>query len=106
VSLTVKQIFANLSPEAVEESFLTLFENNRLKVERIVSHAHSSPPGFWYDQDDDEWVLVLRGSATLEFCGGELLELNCGDYLTIPSHVKHRVARTSAETIWLAIHGK
>lgn len=106
MTLIVKHIFANPPAEAVGEALLTLFENDRLKVERIVSHAHSSPPGFWYDQREDEWVLVLRGSATLEFPGGELLELKCGDYLTIPSHVKHRVARTSTETIWLAIHVK
>ena len=86
------------------EEFLTLFENTSVKIERIVSHAQASPAGFWYDQEEDEWVVVLRGTATLEFAGGEQVELKEGDYLTIPRHVRHRVARTSEETIWLAVH--
>jgi len=101
---TVKNFFTNLPAGAGDEAFLTLFENSSAAIERVISHSHQSPPGFWYDQADDEWVIVLRGSATLEFTGGELVELNPGDYLTIPRHVKHRVARTSEETIWLAVH--
>ena len=100
----VKNLFANLPTCVDGESLATLFENSAAKVERIVSHSHGSPAGFWYDQADDEWVIVLRGSATLEFAGGELVELKPGDHLTIPRHVKHRVARTSEETIWLAVH--
>jgi cupin 2 domain-containing protein len=88
------------------EDFLTVFENSSAKVERIVSHSHSSPPGFWYDQEWEEWVMVLRGRATLEFEGGERTDLQRGDYLTIAKHVKHRVVRTSAQTVWLAVHLK
>ena len=106
MALTVKNLFANLPTGVDGEAFTTLFENSAAKIERIISHSHQSPPGFWYDQADDEWVIVLRGSAALEFAGGELVELNPGDYLSIPRHVKHRVARTSAETIWLAVHTK
>ena len=106
MAITVKNFFANLPAGADGESFATLFENANAKIERIVSHAHQSPAGFWYDQDDDEWVIVLRGDATLEFGNGELVEMNTGDYLAIPRHVKHRVARTSEETIWLAVHVK
>lgn len=106
MSVTVKNLFANL-PAAVDgESFVTLFENGAVKIERIVSHSHSSPAGFWYDQADDEWVIVLRGQATVEFASGEIMEMNAGDYLTIPRHVKHRVARTTDETIWLAVNVK
>ena len=106
MALTVENLFVNL-PAAVDgESFATLFENGAAKVERIVSHSHSSPEGFWYDQTDDEWVIMLRGNATVEFADGEIVELNSGDYLTIPRHVQHRLARTSAETIWLAVHVK
>jgi cupin 2 domain-containing protein len=101
-----QNLFAKLPRQADREVFLTLFENSSAKVERIVSHSHSSPPGFWYDQSWDEWVIVMRGSATLEFEGGELVELKEGDYLTIAKHVKHRVARTSRETVWLAVHIK
>jgi len=99
-----KNLFANLANAQRGEEFLTLFDNANVKIERIVSHAHPSPAGFWYDQDEDEWVVVLRGSATLEFAGGEQVELRAGDYLTIGRHVQHRVARTSEETVWLAVH--
>lgn len=104
MALTVKNLFANLPAAADGETFATLFENGAAQVERIVSHSHGSPQGFWYDQVDDEWVIVLRGSATLEFASGELVEMKEGDYLTIPRQVKHRVARTSEETIWLSVH--
>lgn len=106
MALTVKNLFADLPATVDGESFVTLFENAAAKVERIVSHSHSSPEGFGYDQADDEWVIVLRGNGTLEFADGEIVELNPGDYLTIPRHVKHRVVRTSAETIWLAVNVK
>ena len=102
----VKNLFAKLPTGARGESFVTLFENSGAKVVGIASHAHSSPRGFWYDQADDEWVIVLRGSASLEFSDGDLVELKPGDYVTIPRHVKHRIARTSEETIWLAVHVK
>jgi cupin 2 domain-containing protein len=103
---TVKNLFAVLPARVDGETFATLFENSAAKIERIVSHSHSSPEGFWYDQADDEWVIVLSGSATLEFADGELVAMKEGDYLTIERHVKHRVARTSEETIWLAVHVK
>lgn len=99
-----KNLFANLSSAETGESFQTLFDNANVKIERIVSHAHASPAGFWYDQDEDEWLAVLRGAATLEFAGGEQVELKAGDFLTIARHVQHRVARTSEETVWLAVH--
>jgi cupin 2 domain-containing protein len=99
-------LYANLPTGVGGESFTTLFENSGGKIERIVSHSHSSPAGFWYDQADDEWVIVLKGSATLEFAEGECVQMKEGDYVTIPRHLKHRVARTSEETIWLAVHIK
>ena len=106
MTLDVHNIFAKVPRRAEREEFLTLYENSSAKIERIVSHSHGSPPGFWYDQNWDEWVIVMRGSATLEFEGNESVELNEGDYLTITKHVKHRVARTSPETVWLAVHVK
>jgi cupin 2 domain-containing protein len=99
-----KNLFANLANTKAGEEFLTLFENANAKIERIVSNGHASPSGFWYDQEQDEWVVVLRGRATIEFSGGAHVELSAGDYLTIPRHVKHRVAQTSEVTIWLAVH--
>jgi cupin 2 domain-containing protein len=106
VAIAVKNFFANLPTGASREEFLTLLQSSGATIARIVSHSHVSPPGFWYDQDEEEWVLVVRGSATLEFANGEQVELTAGDYLTIPRHAKHRVARTSEETIWLAVHIK
>jgi cupin 2 domain-containing protein len=100
----VKNLFANIAGAKSGEEFLTLLENPNVKIERIVSRAHASPPDFWYDQEKDEWLVVLRGTATLEFADGAQLQLHQGDYLTIPRHVKHRVARTTEETIWLAVH--
>jgi cupin 2 domain-containing protein len=105
-SLRVRNILAAAGAMTGEETVTAVLENSALKIERIVSHSHSSPAGFWYDQAEDEWVLVLRGAATLEFAGGELVEMNEGDYLMIPQHVRHRVHRTSEQTIWLAVHLK
>jgi len=107
VNLSVKNIFAGLSKGADRgEEILTLLDKFSVKIERIVSHHHRSPSGYWYDQDGDEWVIVLRGSATLEFASGESVEMSAGDYLNIPRHVKHRVAYTGEETIWLAVYSK
>ena len=75
----------------------------RFRLEHIASNRAASPPGFWYDQDAAEWVALVRGRATLEFDDGRL-ELVSGDSLLIPAHVKHRVATTSADAVWLALH--
>ena len=106
MDLTVKNIFAD-RPRAIDgENFSTLFESSSVKIEKIVSHSHSSPPGFWYDQNEDEWVIVLRGTAALEFAAGEIVEMKEGDYLLVPRYTRHRVARTSENTVWLAVHLK
>ena len=100
-------IFANIPDQMPEELFQTLAESSGLKIERIISHGHSSPEGFWYDQDQHEWVLLLQGSATLRFQDSEQpLTLKPGDYITIPAHQKHRVESTDPDTptVWLAIH--
>ncbi|MBM4263460.1 MAG: cupin domain-containing protein [Deltaproteobacteria bacterium] len=101
---TLRSVFSDISVPPGAEVLSTLFETNCGRIQRIVSHDHASPPGFWYDQDDDEWVMVVRGSAVIEFDDGRLVEMAEGDYLTIPRHARHRVARTDAETIWLAVH--
>ena len=106
MAISVKSVFARVPEKSAEEEFVTLFENSSLKIERIVSHAHGSPEGFWYDQAEDEWVIVLRGEANLEFASGEQVELGEGDYLTIPRHLKHRVRRAGPDTIWLAVYLK
>ena len=100
----LSNIFANLPPAVDGEVAETLHAADGTRIERIVSHGQVSPPGFWYDQAQVEWVLVLRGEATLEFDPGGQVELRAGDHLVIPRHCRHRVARTTAETLWLAVY--
>jgi len=98
-------LFVDLPEKSPEELFQTLMTVPGVRIERIVSHGHASPPDFWYDQTGDEWVLVLRGSARLEFTD-RIQELQPGDFVLIPAGVRHRVAWTTPEepTIWLAVH--
>ena len=94
------------SPEGSESS-LPLLETDLLKLERITSYAHATPAGEWYDQERDEWVLILQGRAGLSFAGQErIVEMNPGDFVHIPAHVRHRVEWTDphGQTVWLALH--
>ncbi len=89
------------------EDFAEILGRPGLKIERIVSHGHASPPGFWYDQPQNEWVIVLKGSARLRFedeAGARAMA--AGDYVFIPAGKRHRVEWTSAQepTVWLAVH--
>ena len=87
------------------EVFETLQTSSQVKIERIVSLGHSSPEGFWYDQSEQEWLVILRGAAILQF-EDRMLELAVGDFVHVAAHQKHRVAWTTPEepTIWLAIY--
>jgi cupin 2 domain-containing protein len=88
------------------EIFETLVRTPDLFIEKIVSNGQSTPSGEWYDQEQDEWVILLSGTATLIFEKNGILEMNSGDYLLIPAHCRHRVEQTSEEPncIWLAIN--
>jgi cupin 2 domain-containing protein len=97
-------LFSALPAPGPEEHFETLFATPALRVERIVSHRHASPPGFWYDQPADEWVMLAQGSAELEFDDGRKQPLVPGDWLVIPAGGRHRVAATGPDTVWRAIH--
>jgi cupin 2 domain-containing protein len=104
-----KSLFDGIPANLPEELFTTLHHAEGVRIERIVSEGHSSPKGFWYDQDQDEWVILLEGEAAIEFEGNPTpVELTRGSYLSIPAHQKHRVAQTSPteKTIWLAVHVK
>ena len=95
----------NTSSEA--EYFEPLIQSSHCKVERIVSHGHSTPPDEWHDQTSDEWVVLLAGAAKLEIEGHpSLFSLDPGDYIFLPAHLRHRVAWTvpDRDTVWLAIH--
>jgi cupin 2 domain-containing protein len=100
-------LFALLPEGRSAEQTIDLLAGENLRIERIVSTGQASPPGFWYDQDRAEWVLVLAGSAGLLLEGeAEPRVLGPGDYLLIPAHRRHRVEWTDAErpTVWLAVH--
>lgn len=100
-------LFENIPAELPEELFETICSTSDVKIERIVSNGHASPEGFWYDQDTNEFVLVVQGSAGLKIEDqDDILLLKPGDYLNIAAHVRHRVEWTDAacETIWLAVH--
>ena len=102
-------IFANLPERLPEEETIVLAEWPGAVVERIVSTGQASPPGFWYDQDFAEWVIVLTGAAGLLIEGEEgPRRLGPGDYLELPAKVRHRVEWTDADqpTVWLAVHWK
>lgn len=104
--MRVKNIFAT-QRTGEAEAFETIMETNVFKLERIVSTGQATPPGQWYDQDRDEWVLLLAGKAALLLEGEkEALVLRPGDFLLIPSHKRHRVEWTAegTETVWLALH--
>lgn len=90
-----------------EELFETLLKNKNLTVERIISAGQTSPADFYYNQPQDEWVLVLQGEAILSFEHSVSKTLIAGDCLLLPAHQKHRVDYTSSTPpcIWLAIHG-
>ena len=88
------------------ELFDTLVQSGEVKIERIVSKGHTSPDSGWYDQEHDEWVIVLKGNASIFFEDESIVSLAEGEYMNIPAHKRHRVINTSInpETIWLAVH--
>jgi cupin 2 domain-containing protein len=99
-------LFKNMPPDILQEITEKILSVENVRIERIISHGQSSPENFWYDQDENEWVIVLRGSAKLLFQEDtEEVLLNTGDYVNIPRHVKHRVEWTTPDevTIWLAV---
>ena len=104
----IASFFADLPRStAADEQISELLSRRGLRIERIVSTGQCSPPGFWYDQPDGEWVLLIRGAARLRFADeAESRPLRPGDFVDITAHRRHRVDWTDPEqpTIWLAIH--
>ena len=102
----VQNIYAAIPADIPGELFQDILTTGHFKVHRIVSKGHASPEGFWYDQDQNEWVILLKGSAELVFEGNDsIVKLRPGDYVNIPAHVKHRVEWTDPdnETVWIAV---
>lgn len=107
MTINTGSLFAGLPNDLPQELLEPLAQGNGFRLERIVSTGHATPQGQWYDQEDDEWVILLKGRATLSFSDDEqVLELIPGDWLHIPAHRRHRVERTdpSQPTVWLALH--
>jgi cupin 2 domain-containing protein len=100
----MKNLFDAIPSELQEELIEVIAENGNTRIERIISHGHCSKEGFWYDQDQDEFVLLLEGEAELEF-ESKTIRLKKGDCLTIRAHQKHRVKWTTPNqsTIWLTV---
>lgn len=100
-------VFADLPGSLPHEQFDVLLRTPMLRLERIVSTGHATAPGEWYDQERDEWVIVLRGGAGLRFEGERRVRvMRAGDHVVIPAHRRHRVEWTDAHepTVWLALH--
>ena len=101
-----ENIFESIPDDLTEEIFEPILHAKNIKIERIISNGHTSPGTGWYDQEHNEWVMVLKGDAIIAFEDKKEIRLNEGSYLNIAAHTKHQVSWTSqdTETIWLAIH--
>lgn len=98
-----QNLFDAIPAHAPEELFTELLSGEGVRIERIVSFGQCSPAGFWYDQSDAEWILLLEGGATIEFKEKPAVELLPGDFIFLPAKCCHRVARTDERTVWLAV---
>lgn len=100
-------LFDGVPADLPQELCQMLFGGDKgFRAERIVSRGHASPDGFWYDQDEHEWVLLLSGAAELEYADPPRRErLAPGDAVLIPAHCRHRVAWTDPghDSVWLAV---
>jgi cupin 2 domain-containing protein len=97
----------DLPADAEREVFEDLLAGDGVRLERIVSTGQATPPGEWLQQEEHEWVLVLRGGGSVLLEGeAKARRLGPGDYLMIPSRTRHRVEETDPDrpTVWLAIH--
>ena len=104
--MPLTNLFSAIPAQLPEELIDVLADSGKVRIERIVSRGHASPQGFWYDQEQHEFVLLVQGEAELELLDpAEGVPLHAGDYLVIPPHRKHRVVRTSGaeDCVWLAV---
>ena len=107
MSASTPNLFAGIPPVLTAELVETIAGREGVRIERIVSRGHASPPGFWYDAHETEWVAVVRGRARLRFeAGDRTIDLGPGDHVTIAPHARHRVEWTDPDedTIWVAVY--
>lgn len=102
--MVTRNLLQHLPLAGKEEIFEEILRRPGVRLERIISDGQTSPPGFWYEQGYDEWVILLQGEARLEYADGQLIDINVGDSLLIPAGCRHRVVYTASRTIWLALH--
>jgi len=104
--MTPENLLQNIPDNLHEEVIEILAQNSNVKIERIISPAHSTPDSKWYNQTSAELVIVLKGEAVILFEDKNECRLKVGDYLNIPAHTVHQVkwTTTESETIWLAVH--
>ncbi|HIF5880511.1 TPA: cupin domain-containing protein [Vibrio parahaemolyticus] len=101
-------LFSEIPENISEEIFEDIISTEGVRIERILSHGQSSPETGWYDQAENEWVIVLKGQGVIEFKTGQIVTLSKGDYVNIKAGEKHRVISTSSQevTVWLAVFYK
>ena len=92
------------SPPGETETVHPLLDLPGIRLEQIVSNGQASAEGFWYDQKEPEWVMLVRGEAVLWFDPGGDVMLKTGDFLLIPANTRHRVESVSGDAVWLALH--
>jgi cupin 2 domain-containing protein len=99
-------LLADLPVVAAKEMVTSLVQGGRFRLLRIVSTGQATPAGQWYDQTDNEWVLLVSGRAGLRIEGGTTREIGPGDWMLLPAGLRHRVEWTAADaaTVWLALH--
>jgi len=85
-----------------EELTTTLAEGKNVRIERIVSTGQTSD---WYDQPETEFVVLLEGSAIIEYESNKTVPMSKGDTILIQPHERHRVSFTSSDPpcIWLCV---
>lgn len=93
----------NIPNASKNEIFQTILENENVKIERIISYGQTTPKEDWYDQNEDEFVLILEGEAKIKYDDDSLYHLTKWDSLYIKANQKHQVIYTSNPTVWLAI---
>lgn len=99
-------IFSAIPADLSTEQYQNIVQSRNVKIERIISKGHCSPESGWFEQAYCEWVMVLKGGATIAFEDGFSVTLKEGDYFEIASFRKHKViwSDPDVETIWLAVH--
>ena len=99
-------LLSELPPASADEAITTLVAGDGVRIERIVSRGHASPEGFWYDQAEAEWLMVVAGRARLRIEGeAEDRALGPGDSLFLPARCRHRIAWSdpAQPAVWLAV---